>query len=167
MIELREHQPEEKERWVEYATHPEVFKWLSSALKADPSSFFDTCVANPEFKGIWADGHLVGQIKLENYNRSRVRGVYYLGYWIARPYWGNGYASAAVGKALPPLFGPGLNNQVRANTYQDNGSSVAVLKKFGFRATHSPGPKQFPATNLDCFVLTQRLWDSGAKRRQP
>ena len=167
MIELREHQPEEKELWIEYVTHPYVFKWMSSKLKADPEAFFDDCVANPAFKGIWADGHLVGQLKLENHNKSKVRGVYYLGYWIAEPCHGNGFASAAVAKALPPLFGPGMKNSVRANTYQGNEASMAVLRKFGFRATNSPGPQKFTATNLNCFVLTQKLWDSRAKKRQP
>lgn len=66
-----------------------------------------------------------------------------LGYWIGRPYWGQGYA----GEALPPLLSLAFHglerNRIFARILPDNHGSRRLLEKLGFsyegeRLTHFP-----------------------------
>jgi RimJ/RimL family protein N-acetyltransferase len=56
-----------------------------------------------------------------------------MGYWIGKPYWGQGYATEAARLVLAFAFG-GLNAaQVIAGWMADNPASGRVLEKLGFR----------------------------------
>jgi RimJ/RimL family protein N-acetyltransferase len=58
-----------------------------------------------------------------------------LGYWIARPYWGLGFATEA-GRAVVDLADRGLRlPRLIAGHFADNPSSARVLQKLGFTAT--------------------------------
>jgi RimJ/RimL family protein N-acetyltransferase len=57
-----------------------------------------------------------------------------LGYWIARRYWGNGYATEA-GRAVVRLAGLIGHKRIVASHYLDNPASGRVLRKLGFRPT--------------------------------
>ena len=62
-------------------------------------------------------------------------GEFELGYWIARPFWGQGIATEAgralIANARDSLRLPGLV----AGHFTDNPASGRVLRKLGFRAT--------------------------------
>ncbi len=74
-----------------------------------------------------ADGALIGGSSL----RLRDDGAFELGYWLGRPYWGQGYASEAAkrmaGFAFRELKAPIL----RAGYFHDNPASGRILKKLG------------------------------------
>ncbi len=57
-----------------------------------------------------------------------------LGYWIARPYWGQGYATEA-GRAVLEIARTLGYARVMAMHFLDNPASGTVLKKLGFKAT--------------------------------
>lgn len=57
-----------------------------------------------------------------------------LGYWIARPYWGQGYATEAANAVLDVAQMLG-SEQIVASHYLDNPASGRVLRKAGFRPT--------------------------------
>jgi ribosomal-protein-alanine N-acetyltransferase len=58
-----------------------------------------------------------------------------IGYWIAKPFWGKGYATEA-GQALVDYARNGLKaDRVIAGHYDDNPASGRVLEKLGFRYT--------------------------------
>lgn len=58
-----------------------------------------------------------------------------LGYWIARPFWGLGYATEA-GDAVLRIARDGLRlNKLTAGHFTDNPASGRVLEKIGFRPT--------------------------------
>jgi RimJ/RimL family protein N-acetyltransferase len=57
-----------------------------------------------------------------------------LGYWIARPYWGLGYASEAANAVIAIARAVGHQRLV-AGHFTDNPASGRVLRKIGFRAT--------------------------------
>jgi len=64
-----------------------------------------------------------------------------LGYWIARPYWGLGYASEA-GRAAIDIARQGLRlPYLTASHFLDNPASGRVLEKLGFRATGEIVPR--------------------------
>jgi RimJ/RimL family protein N-acetyltransferase len=57
-----------------------------------------------------------------------------LGYWIARPHWGQGYATEAAGAvlAIAAMLG---HREVIASHFLDNPASGKVLRKLGFEPT--------------------------------
>ncbi|KEQ53426.1 GNAT family N-acetyltransferase [Sphingobium chlorophenolicum] len=57
-----------------------------------------------------------------------------LGYWIARPYWGLGFATEAAQAVMHMARAAGVRN-VRAAHFADNPASGNVLRKIGFRPT--------------------------------
>jgi len=56
-----------------------------------------------------------------------------LGYWLARPCWGKGYATEAAGGVLGFAFRNLRAEEVEAGWYHDNPASGRVLEKLGFR----------------------------------
>ncbi|MEC3910544.1 GNAT family N-acetyltransferase [Sphingobium sp. CR2-8] len=55
-----------------------------------------------------------------------------LGYWIARPYWGLGFATEAARAVLSMARANGVRD-IRAGHFADNPASGNVLRKLGFR----------------------------------
>lgn len=58
-------------------------------------------------------------------------GVIELGYWIARPYWGAGYATEAANAVMKIAFSLG-HTILHAGYFADNPASGKVLRKNGF-----------------------------------
>lgn len=57
-----------------------------------------------------------------------------LGYWIARPYWGLGFATEAARAVMSMARAAGVRD-IRAAHFADNPASGNVLRKIGFRFT--------------------------------
>ncbi len=55
-----------------------------------------------------------------------------LGYWIARPYWGLGYASEA-GRAVVEIARAIGHRKLECSHFVDNPASGSVMRKLGFR----------------------------------
>jgi RimJ/RimL family protein N-acetyltransferase len=61
-------------------------------------------------------------------------GGHELGYWIARPYWGLGFATEAARAVLGMARAAGVRD-IRAAHFADNPASGNVLRKIGFHFT--------------------------------
>lgn len=61
------------------------------------------------------------------------RGVFEIGYLLARRHWGRGYAREAVSWLLDLLFADGTCRRVWADTDPDNDRSNRLLEELGFR----------------------------------
>jgi len=75
-----------------------------------------------------ADGALVGAIGFG----LEADGTPELGYWIARPHWGQGYATEAARRLTRHLFDTLGYCRVWASVHPDNHASARVLAKAGF-----------------------------------
>lgn len=84
-----------------------------------------------------------------------------LGYWIARPYWGLGFASEA-GRAVMHVAKAIGHHKLVAGHFTDNPASGRVLRKLGFRDTgrseqrHSKGRGKAMA----CAIYEKSLVES-------
>lgn len=78
---------------------------------------------------------MVGGCSLFRANSGTVE----LGYWIARPFWGLGYATEAAGALLRIADAVGID-VVEAAPFVDNPGSAHVLAKLGFRRTGAVEP---------------------------
>jgi RimJ/RimL family protein N-acetyltransferase len=57
------------------------------------------------------------------------------GYWLGKPYWGQGYATEAGARAVDFAFEELGAERVNAGWFHDNPASGRVLEKLGFRRT--------------------------------
>jgi RimJ/RimL family protein N-acetyltransferase len=78
-----------------------------------------------------AEGTLVGVTGLDAVDAERAE----LGYWVGRPYWNRGYATAAARKTLRVAFERLEVDRVSAHTHTQNAASRRVLEKLGFERT--------------------------------
>lgn len=89
-----------------------------------------------------------------------------LGYWIARPYWGQGYATEGARGMLEVarLLG---HRRIEAGHYLDNPASGRVLRKLGFQPTGKVKPRDCVARGevVPCAIYTLKL-DAGELPRQ-
>jgi RimJ/RimL family protein N-acetyltransferase len=76
-------------------------------------------------------GTVAGAVTL----RRLAQGLYDLGYWIGKSWWGRGFATAAAQGASAHAFAVLGAGAVRAGHYLDNPASGRVLEKCGFRYT--------------------------------
>lgn len=63
-----------------------------------------------------------------------------MGYWVARPYWGLGFATEAGRQLVRIARAMGLP-RLTAGHFTDNPASGAVLRKLGFRPTGKVAPR--------------------------
>jgi RimJ/RimL family protein N-acetyltransferase len=79
-----------------------------------------------------------------------------LGYWIARPFWGQGYATEAARGALEvaKLLG---HERIEAGHFVDNPASGKVLRKLGFRPTGQTAPRHSCGRGEDVDCVMYRL----------
>ena len=81
-----------------------------------------------------------------------------LGYWIARPFWGLGFATEASAAVMRIARATGLG-RVSASHFIDNPSSGRVLRKVGFHPTGRI-EKEYSRGRAD-HVLAAQFEDSG------
>jgi RimJ/RimL family protein N-acetyltransferase len=96
---------------------------------------------------------LVGSCGLAERN-----GVAELGYWIARPYWGKGYATEAARAVVNAARALG-HKRLIAGHFADNPASGNVLRKVGFRATGKVELRESRGRNaaVPCVLFEQDL----------
>jgi RimJ/RimL family protein N-acetyltransferase len=82
---------------------------------------------------ITTQSRLLGCVGIDSAGES-AEGAVELGYWIARPYWGRGFATEAVKGTIEiaRLLG---HTRLTAGHFTDNPASGRVLRKAGFRPT--------------------------------
>ncbi len=84
-----------------------------------------------------------------------------LGYWIGRPYWGRGYATAAARLAVDMAFRELSTERLIAMCLDSNLASRRILEKVGFRFLGfgaNPHPKWSPEAQFAQFELPREHW---------
>jgi RimJ/RimL family protein N-acetyltransferase len=91
-----------------------------------------------------------------------------VGYWIGVPYWGHGYATAAAGELVRVAFEDVGLDCLCSSCLAQNGASLRVLQKVGFRMVgygSHPGRKWTSADRFALFELTRDVWHSHQRER--
>ncbi len=105
---------------------------------------------------------LVGTCGLHHVVRER--GEAELGFWVGRPYWGRGFASAAARLGVALAFGALGFDRLVAHALSDNVASRRVLERAGFTLdrydTHRL-PKWPVERELALYQLTRAGWRKG------
>lgn len=83
---------------------------------------------------------------------ARQNGSPELGYWIARRYWGLGFATEAASAVMRIARASGLK-RITASHFHDNPASGSVLRKLGFHPTGRVEKRHSPARDRAADVL--------------
>jgi RimJ/RimL family protein N-acetyltransferase len=86
----------------------------------------------------------------------RPSGAVEMGYWIARPYWGRGFATEA-GAALVDIARTLGLARLEGSHFLDNPASARVLEKLGFRPTGLTAPRMSCARGTEAPSRLLRL----------
>jgi RimJ/RimL family protein N-acetyltransferase len=121
--------------------------------EADAHTFFDRGEARPADQPditlgvtLKPDGAYIGGCGVH----LRDNGTFELGYWIGKPFWGNGYATEAARAVVDEAFGAFRLQSLTAGYFFDNPASGHVLEKLGFL----PDGEEL----RDCASRGQRIW---------
>jgi RimJ/RimL family protein N-acetyltransferase len=95
----------------------------------------------------------------------RPSGAVELGYWIARPFWGRGFATEVAGSLIEIARALGLQ-QLEASHFIDNPASARVLDKLGFESTGLIAPRMNCARGEEVPARLMRLRLSAAAERK-
>lgn len=92
-------------------------------------------------------------------------GTLELGYWIARPYWGLGFATEAARALLANARHSLRARKVAASHFLDNPASGRVLRKLGFRPTGLTAQRHSAGRNAEapCRLFELDLEKCGAE----
>ncbi|HET7816853.1 MAG TPA: GNAT family N-acetyltransferase [Sphingomicrobium sp.] len=91
----------------------------------------------------------------------RPSGAVELGYWIARPYWGRGYATEACTALVEIARTLGIR-QLEGSHFLDNPASGRVLEKLGFEPLGITAPRLSCARGAEAQARLMRLVLGGA-----
>ena len=99
---------------------------------------------------------IMGAIGIHGTDREDGSAAFEIGYWIARPYWGLGFATEA-GRAVLDMARTNGLPRLSAGHFIDNPASGAVLRKLGFRPTGQTVPRYSRArgTHVPCALFEQ------------
>jgi RimJ/RimL family protein N-acetyltransferase len=86
----------------------------------------------------------------------RASGAVEMGYWIARPHWGRGYATEACRALIEIARTLGLAS-LEGSHFLDNPASARVLEKLGFEPTGLVAPRMSCARGTDVPARLMRL----------
>lgn len=91
-------------------------------------------------------------------------GVREFGYWIARPYWGRGFATEAGAALIANARDTLRLKRLDAGHFVDNPASGRVLAKLGFRPTGVTGPRYSAGRDAEalCHEFVLDLSDAEA-----
>ncbi|MHA6798342.1 GNAT family N-acetyltransferase [Bounagaea algeriensis] len=81
---------------------------------------------------IAVDGEFAGQLSVGNIVRGALRSGW-IGYWVTERLAGGGIATCALAMAVDHCFGPVGLHRLEATVRPENGASIRVLEKVGFR----------------------------------
>lgn len=143
-LALRPLEPRHAEELFVHAADPDVAKTMSWTAHADLSvtrSFVDAMIAARERGSelVWAierDGIAIGAVTLGRITwefRAWRRDVAELGYWIGKPFWGQGLTSEAARAATAFGFETLGLHKITVGCVDGNEASKRIIEKLGFR----------------------------------
>lgn len=137
MIELREFKTEDEELLVSYLNEESVTKFISARLpqpytKEAAAWWVNTGSKIGIVKAITKNGKLIGSISavVGEFERQKSAEI---GYWLARPFWGQGFASQALAEFSKTIFQSTEIVRLYAPVFEGNTASARVLEKCGFK----------------------------------
>ncbi|MCR9104469.1 MAG: GNAT family N-acetyltransferase [Gammaproteobacteria bacterium] len=136
MIELRDFHPSDLHSLVILLNNENVARYLSTRIpfpysESDADWWISTGSKEGLVKAISVEESLIGCVGATpgSFEESRTAEI---GYWIGEPYWGFGYATAAVQRLTSTIFSDTDIVRIFAPVFSPNLASMRVLEKCGY-----------------------------------
>ena len=170
---LRAARPEDAPRIVELLADPDVSRHTSHIphpyTLEDATRFVAAARASIDTEGcsfgleLRTTGELIGFIG------ARIKpGTAELGYWLGRPYWGQGYMTEAARRVTRFLFKELGYGTVWASAEPGNPASRRLLEKIGLAYTHTesiPFPARGTDRPVEILALGREQWETARLAR--
>ncbi|AHB49547.1 GCN5 family acetyltransferase [Hyphomicrobium nitrativorans NL23] len=98
--------------------------------------WMDSLEPGEDVRVITLGGELIGAVGY----MPQPDGTAEIGYWIGKPWWGNGYATEAARALVRYCFGKGGYAQLTCAHFVDNPGSARVIRKLGFTPLEETSP---------------------------
>lgn len=139
---LRPWREEDAEALYEYARDPAIGPpagWLPHTDAEDSRRIIRTVLSSPETYAVClkADGKPIGSIGFHRNDLAESEDEYELGYWIGRPFWGQGLIPEAAREMLRHAFEDLGMSRIWCGHYDGNDKSRRVQEKLGFIYHHT------------------------------
>ena len=120
-----------------YAGDPEIGPpagWPPHESEENSREIIRTVLSRPDTYAVCLkeNGQPVGSIGFHRNDLAEADDEYELGYWIGRPYWGQGLIPEAAREMLRYAFEELGMNRIWCGYYEGNGKSRRVQEKLGF-----------------------------------
>ena len=120
-----------------YASDPDIGPpagWLPHTSVENSRAIIRTVLSTPETYAVClkTDGKPIGSIGLHRNDLAEQDDEYELGYWIGKPFWGQGLITEASREMLRYAFENLKMNRVWCGYYDGNEKSRSVQEKLGF-----------------------------------
>lgn len=114
---------------------------------ADARHFIATASDRPWDFAIYRGPDLIGMCGITDH----------LGYWLGKPYWGEGYATEAARAVLAAYWAGTSATEVVSGAFQENRMSQRILTKLGFRRTGQSSvwcaPRKVHVNHIDMALV--------------
>jgi ribosomal-protein-alanine N-acetyltransferase len=134
-LTLRTARPDDLDAFHDILSDPEATRWWSTPPhdnREQSRLWLDSMIAkgpdNPDFV-VELDGMVIG--------KAGFFALPEVGYILRRDQWGRGFATEAVSAAIAHVFATRSLDVLTADVDPDNGASIRLLERLGFRQTGS------------------------------
>lgn len=154
-----------------YASDPEIGPpagWLPHTSVAYSREIIGSLLMHPEVYAVClADGRPIGNIHLNFATDMTDRAdECELGYWLGKPFWGQGIIPEAARALLRRAFEELGVNAVWCGRYDNNDKSRRVQEKLGFVYHHTTEGLHVPQVNEirtgHVMLMTREAWEKNA-----
>ncbi len=139
---LRPWRIEDAEALYAYARDPEVglpAGWPPHTSVENSREIIRTVLSAPETYAVCLkeSGHPIGSIGLHRNDIAELNDEYELGYWLGKPFWGQGLIPEASRELLRHAFEDLGMKRIWCGHYDGNTKSRRVMEKLGFTYHHT------------------------------
>jgi RimJ/RimL family protein N-acetyltransferase len=161
-LKLRPLEPRDATDIARLISEWQVIRWLTSPpwpYAFSDAEWFVSGDASEGSRAIVLDERLVGVVGLDRHQRTGLRE---LGYWLGRPFWGQGLMTEAA-NALVADFFKHAGQELWSGYFPANAASRNVLAKLGFQPSHRETAQSRPLgrpVELQKVILKAADWDA-------
>ena len=172
---LRPGREDDAENLYIYARDPEVGPpagWPPHTSAENSREIIRTVLCAPEIYAVCrkADGIPIGSIGLHRNDLAEQEDEYELGYWIGRPFWGQGLIPEASRELLRHAFEDLGMCRIWCGHYDGNIKSRRVQEKLGFVYHHTtPGIEVRQMNEIrtgHVMLMTREVWEKGRENEK-
>lgn len=153
---LRRFRRSDSARLIALLNDLDVVRWLTVVPHPydaeDAADFIGSLADKQNAFAVTRDDALIGCVSIGNQ----------LGYWIGKPYWGQGYVTEAARAVTDRYFGAG-HAQLTSGYHLGNERSQAVLTKLGFQPDgqhHGTVRATYEDVIIQDVILKRSVWEA-------